>query len=215
VKQFSLKQDASQADWLIGQGIFFPSINGKALRDMRNPGTAYDDPQMGGQDPQPATMANYVNTSDDDGGVHLNSGIPNKAFADACVNVGGKSWEKVGLVWYKTNQSVRPDCNFQTWANTTVQIGSSISSVVADAIKTAWAGVGIVAGSPTPGPTDPTPPAPGPAAPNATQILAAVDGVFRQLATRVDPGMRGFIELGTLKVADAAVMRRLHSILGV
>src|SRR5262249_42131489 len=76
VKQYALKQDVTAGDWLIGNGLLAPSVNGKALRSMKDPGTAYDDPQLG-RDPQPAHYKNYVRTSEDNGGVHLNSGIPN------------------------------------------------------------------------------------------------------------------------------------------
>src|SRR5262249_39066736 len=46
VKQYSAnpKQTYDKADWLIGEGIFMPSVHGKALRSMSAPGTAYDDP---------------------------------------------------------------------------------------------------------------------------------------------------------------------------
>ena len=50
-----------------------------ALRSMKEPGTAYDDPALG-KDPQVGSMDDYVETTDDNGGVHLNSGIPNRAF---------------------------------------------------------------------------------------------------------------------------------------
>ena len=46
---------------------------------MKAPGTAYDDDVLG-KDPQPATMDDYVRTGRDNGGVHINSGIPNHAF---------------------------------------------------------------------------------------------------------------------------------------
>ena len=46
---------------------------------MKEPGTAYDDPILG-KDPQPAHMRDYVVTLEDNGGVHINSGIPNHAF---------------------------------------------------------------------------------------------------------------------------------------
>ena len=49
----------------------------RALRDMLNPGTAYNDPKLG-RDRQPADMAHYVKTGSDNGGVHTNSGIPNR-----------------------------------------------------------------------------------------------------------------------------------------
>ena len=68
VKQWSLGQTVDQADWLIGAGILAPGVKGRALRDMANPGTAYDDRNLG-KDPQPGHMKDYVETSDDNGGV--------------------------------------------------------------------------------------------------------------------------------------------------
>ncbi len=58
---------------------------------MKAPGTAYDDPQIG-HDPQPSTMDGYVQTTDDEGGVHINSGIPNHAFYLAATGIGGSTW---------------------------------------------------------------------------------------------------------------------------
>ena len=72
------RQTARTADWLIGEGLFTPAVQGKALRSMKAPGTAYSDPVLG-DDPQPDHMSKYVNTYDDNGGVHINSGIPNRA----------------------------------------------------------------------------------------------------------------------------------------
>ena len=99
IKQRHLGQDAADADWLVGEGIFLPGINGRALRSMSEPGTAYDDPQIG-KDPQVGSMADYVETTDDNGGVHLNSGIPNRAFVLAARAIGGESWSGAGRIWY-------------------------------------------------------------------------------------------------------------------
>ncbi len=85
VKQFKLEQTADQADWLIGADIVKPGFPGKALRSMTVPGTAWDG------DDQPSNMADYVNTMADNGGVHTNSGIPNKAFADLALKLGGQT----------------------------------------------------------------------------------------------------------------------------
>src|SRR5262249_6826367 len=101
VKQFALSQTVATADWLIGAGIFTPKVNGVALRSMKEPGTAYNDPVLG-KDPQPADMAHYVNTSSDNGGVHINSGIPNRAFYLTAVALGGNSWDRAGRIWYAT-----------------------------------------------------------------------------------------------------------------
>jgi hypothetical protein len=150
VKQRSLGQAAADADWLIGAGLFLPSVHGVALRSMKAPGTAYDDPQLG-KDPQPATMDGYVDTSDDNGGVHLNSGIPNHAFYLAATAIGGNAWEGAGRVWYDvlTAGQLPHDCDFATFAAATVaaagrRFGSGTAGQVA--VERAWAQVGITTG---------------------------------------------------------------------
>jgi Zn-dependent metalloprotease len=146
VKQYSAtpKQTAANADWLIGEGIFMPNIHGKALRSMKDPGTAYDDPTLG-KDPQPGTMAGYVNTDQDNGGVHINSGIPNHAFFLAATKLGGNSWDKAGPIWYAAlrDQALRPIANFADFANITVSNANRLFG--ADDAKTvheAWKQVG-------------------------------------------------------------------------
>ncbi len=99
LKQWLLGQTVDQADWLIGAGLFLPGVQARGLRDMANPGTAYDDPKLG-KDPQGASMDEYVDTQDDNGGVHLNSGIPNRAFHLAATAIGGHAWEGAGRIWY-------------------------------------------------------------------------------------------------------------------
>ncbi len=83
VKQWALRQTAEQADWLIGAEIFTPGIEADALRSLKAPGTAYDNEEFG-RDPQPDHMSSSCPLPDteegDWGGVHINSGIPNKAF---------------------------------------------------------------------------------------------------------------------------------------
>ncbi|MEV7525457.1 M4 family metallopeptidase [Streptomyces sp. NPDC091371] len=101
IKQYSLDQTAEEADWLIGAGLLGPNVTGVALRSMKAPGTAYDDDELG-KDPQPATMDDYVTTNRDNGGVHINSGIPNHAFYVAATELGGKAWERAGQIWYDT-----------------------------------------------------------------------------------------------------------------
>ena len=59
VKQFHLGQAAHEADWLIGDQLLTSKVNGKGLRSLAAPGTAYDDPVLG-KDPQPAHMRRFV-----------------------------------------------------------------------------------------------------------------------------------------------------------
>jgi Zn-dependent metalloprotease len=154
VKQRALGQTAAQADWLIGEGLLAARVKGKALRSMKEPGSAYDDPVLG-KDPQPAHMRNYVTTVSDNGGVHINSGIPNKAFCVTALNIGGNAWDKAGKIWYVTlRNKVRATTNFQEVANMTVVSAGELfgnNSVEQKAVRAGWAEVGIAAEA-VPGP---------------------------------------------------------------
>ncbi|GMA85648.1 hypothetical protein GCM10025868_08980 [Angustibacter aerolatus] len=151
VKQHLLGQSAASADWLIGEGLFTDAVQGVALRSMKAPGTAYDDPTLG-KDPQPASMADLVDTSDDNGGVHINSGIPNRAFYLAATAIGGNAWEGAGAVWYDTltGGSLEPDADFATFAAATVTAATARfgeGSPQAAAVADAWAQVGVLSSS--------------------------------------------------------------------
>jgi hypothetical protein len=147
-KQRSRSQTAEQADWLIGEGLFLPSVNARALRSMLEPGTAYDDPRIG-RDPQVGRMADFVTTTDDNGGVHINSGIPNRAFALAAVDLGGFSWERIGPVWYDalTGGEVSARADFAAFARATLSSAARVFPTdpeVARAIAAAWGAVGVL-----------------------------------------------------------------------
>lgn len=147
VKQWTLKQSADQADWLIGAEIFTPKLKADALRSMKAPGTAYDNPEMG-KDPQPDHMDRYVKKPDtqrgDWGGVHINSGIPNKAFYLTAVGIGGNAWEAPGHIWYEALLASNANTNFRQFAETTVLKAAQLySSKEAGAVSQAWARVGL------------------------------------------------------------------------
>ncbi len=112
VKQWSLQQTAEAADWLIGAEVFTPQIDADALRSMKAPGTAYDNPLFG-KDPQPDHIRKFQRLPDteagDFGGVHINSGIPNKAFYLAAINIGGHSLGSAGAYLVRGAQGVQPD----------------------------------------------------------------------------------------------------------
>lgn len=147
-EQHHLGQTADEATWLIGEGIFAPDVQGEALRSMKAPGTAYDDDVLG-KDPQPSHMRDYVETDDDNGGVHINSGIPNRAFYLVATALGGKAWERAGLVWYRTLTAgtLSPTADFTAFAAATLtaaaaEYGEESEEVAA--VRAAWAGVGVV-----------------------------------------------------------------------
>jgi hypothetical protein len=148
VKQRVLGQSVAEADWLIGEGIFRPSIHGRALRSMAQPGTAYDDPVLG-KDPQVGSMSDYVHTSSDNGGVHLNSGIPNRAFYLAATGLGGNSWEVAGPIWYAALTSgIDAHTDFARFAGATVEAARQVSAQAASVVASAWEQVGVQAAVP-------------------------------------------------------------------
>ena len=146
VKQHAKKQTAKQADWLIGEGLFTNKIKGVALRSMKAPGTAYDDPLIG-KDPQPDHMSKYVKTTQDNGGVHTNSGIPSKAFYNLAISLSGNAWTQAGRIWYVTlTEKMGPNTEFQEFAQMTYQVAGNLygnNGTEQQAVKAAWAGVGI------------------------------------------------------------------------
>lgn len=145
VKQYALKQTASEADWLIGAGLLtFPD---QALRSMKAPGTAYHNNLMG-DDPQPADMAHYVHTAQDNGGVHINSGIPNRAFYLVAAALGGNAWNKAGQIWYDTirDKSLRASASFSAFAGRTIANAGHRYGTLSDeqkAVVEAWRTVGV------------------------------------------------------------------------
>ncbi|MCX4545596.1 M4 family metallopeptidase [Streptomyces sp. NBC_01565] len=147
VKQFSRRQTAEEADWLIGAGIFTPAVHGQALRSMKAPGTAFNDPVLGGKDPQPDNMAGYVDDPLDHGGVHTNSGIPNHAFYLTAAAIGGFAWERAGQIWYDTLTSgeLSQNATFKEFARATLSATASRfgRGTEHEAVLKAWAHVGV------------------------------------------------------------------------
>ncbi len=150
VKQRAKNHTAEQADWLIGEGLFTSNVDAEGIRSMKAPGTAYDDPILG-RDPQPGHMDDYVETSSDYGGVHINSGIPNKAFYNVATEIGGYAWEKAGAIWYKTLcDELESSSDFQAAANATYKVAGELygkDSTEQRAVFNGWKAVGLIPGS--------------------------------------------------------------------
>ena len=149
VKQWHRKETAHAGDWLIGAGLLTSSVNAVALRSMKAPGTAYDDPALGGRDPQPAHMRDYVETAADEGGVHVNSGIPNHAFYLVATALGGHAWETAGHVWYETITAsrLRTNATFAQFAAATIVKAAAHGARFETVVRDAWHAVGV---APTP-----------------------------------------------------------------
>jgi len=148
VKQRVLGHSAADADWLIGEGIIAPALDGVALRSMKEPGTAHR------FDRQPASMEDFMDLPDDDnprndhGGVHINSGIPNRAFYLAATAIGGNAWEQAGRIWYVTlTENLGPNSSFQEAAEATVRVAGELfeeSGSEQNAVRGAWETVGVL-----------------------------------------------------------------------
>ena len=145
--QHKHNQQAKASDWLVGKEILAKGIKGDALRSMKSPGSAYNDPLLG-KDPQPKHMEQYVNTSRDNGGVHINSGIPNHAFFLLCMELGGYAWQVPGTIWYNALQELNnSSATFDEWAERTVQTAGKLhgaGSTEEKAVRNAWKGVGLL-----------------------------------------------------------------------
>ncbi|MCL2735571.1 MAG: M4 family metallopeptidase [Propionibacteriaceae bacterium] len=193
LKQRLLGQRVDQADWLIGANLFLPGVQARALRDMANPGTAYDDPRLG-KDPQSGAMDGYVTTRDDNGGVHINSGIPNRAFHLAAMAIGGFAWEGAGRVWYDalTGGLVKPDADFASFAAATVAAGGEY----ADRVAAAWEEVGV---TPTSGSTGDS---------NTPGDATASDHV----SVRRTGGFAGIPKTGVVDLASDVDADRVHEL---
>ena len=150
VKQYALKQTASKSDWLIGAGIFTNAVHGAAVRSMKAPGTAYDD-KLVGKDPQPALMKNYQAMTADNGGVHVNSGIPNHAFYLAATLLGGNAWTVAGRIWYDALTTLlKPKATFRDCALATAAAAAKRYGAKSEperAVVEAWKEVGIDLGA--------------------------------------------------------------------
>lgn len=156
IKQYNKdpKERATDADWLIGKGLFRDHVGARALRDMARPGEAYTDNAYVDGDPQPKDMEGYKdlpNTEHGDwGGVHINSGIPNRAFYLTATSVGDYSWEPAGRIWYAALgdpalKNVDTQNAFEVFANLTIKHAKTIGGTAAQtAVENAWKTVKVL-----------------------------------------------------------------------
>lgn len=92
-------------------------------------------------------MDDYVRTGRDNGGVHINSGIPNHAFYLVATALGGHAWERAGQIWYDvlTGGELSKQALFVDFATLTVKAtkdrfgqGDELTAVLK-----AWEQVGV------------------------------------------------------------------------
>jgi Zn-dependent metalloprotease len=137
-RQWEKGQDVKSADWLIGADIMGPVAKSRGftcLRDMANPAAAHC------LAPQPTQYSQITPGMDP----HDSSGPPNLAFCVACVALGGKSWEKIGQVWYHalTDFGPNPDMGMKDFAARTRQLAQKMAADVGSAVDAGWKKIGI------------------------------------------------------------------------
>ncbi len=135
-----------RTNWLTGETIGI----GGAIRDLSNPKSKG----------QPSHMKEFVNTQQDNGGVHINSGIPNNAAylmtmggsnPYSKVAVSGKiGWEKAEKLWYELETKYltsRSDFKAAATASVTAAQALKYSATDIAVIKCAWIAVGVSDGT--------------------------------------------------------------------
>lgn len=155
-----------KTNWLIGDDCindnFKKMVAAKkfghwsALRSMKEPGNAYSitKGEDKGKDPQPAHMRDYLNLREDqdNGGVHYNSGIPNKAFYLFASKVKGPAWEIPGQVWFQTIKDAKfgeierggeRTATFKQFRDATVAAVAQLYPAHQQSLVDAWKGVGL------------------------------------------------------------------------
>lgn len=145
VRQWKRKQTVRQADWMIGPDIMGPGVTAKCLR-IFTAAKAYENDPLLGDDPQPKHLKDKYTGPGDNGGVHINSGIPNHAFYLAAMTIGGRAWERTGRIWYKTLQALTQTSVFADAAAESVRIAAAEfgnGSVEERAVRKAWKDVGL------------------------------------------------------------------------
>lgn len=123
-------------DFLMGEDAYTPGKYGDALRSMSNP-NLYN---------QPDHMDDFQylpNTENGDyGGVHINSGIPNKAFYNTVTKIGKSKSENIyyrALTYYLTSTS-----DFKDTREALIQSAQDLYGTAdANVIKDAWEAVGV------------------------------------------------------------------------
>jgi Zn-dependent metalloprotease len=164
-------------NWTLGEEVVLsPPFPAPFLRSLSDPNMGFYDPNNPLQGiGQPDNISEYadlpLSRRADNGGVHINSGIPNHAAYLLSEAIGR---EKTEQIYYRTlTQYLTPDTDFYNAALASVRAAQDLyGQAEADAVRQAWAGVGldIGAGNNVPEAQTPTEPAPNAPAPPPEQI---------------------------------------------
>ncbi|MDC9589765.1 M4 family metallopeptidase [Xenorhabdus sp. XENO-10] len=148
VKQYFDNQKADESNWLLGEGLLGEKFNPDnkpdvALRTFIKPGTAFSGDEQVGHMDQYEELPFII----DNGGVHIYSGIPNRAFYLVAMELGGYTWEKAGKIWYETllDNRLSSDADFEDFAKLTVDNAKHLfDKKIAGIVSNGWEEVGVL-----------------------------------------------------------------------
>lgn len=140
-RQWQAKQTVDKADWLIGADIMGAAAKARGFNCLRNMAQPDDAAALA---PQPTHYSQVTPGMDP----HESSGPPNLAFTTACNTLGGKSWERVGQVWYAalTTSGAKPQMTMKQFAARTRALARSMFATepaVRQAVDQGWKLVGL------------------------------------------------------------------------
>jgi len=106
---------------------------------------SFENPKLSNP-PQPIRYRDYEDLPYDNGGVHHNSGIPNRAFHKAAIATNGPAWNGVGRVWFHamTDPKLHSNSKFADFAALTIAWADARYPHLKDAIVEGWKCVGVV-----------------------------------------------------------------------
>jgi Zn-dependent metalloprotease len=138
------KPEQGDERWLLARDVLTPAPTRKAGRDMKRPGTAWQEDPILGDDRQVGHMEDFYDGYDDNGGMHINSGIPNRAFVLAAEAIGGDPWVIPGKIWYRTLRQLPATARFADCKRLTVaEAQQSYGQSIAQLVDAAWNAVGV------------------------------------------------------------------------
>lgn len=140
-RQWEANQTVNSADWLIGHDIMGPTAQAKGYTCLRNMANPADKHCLA---PQPTKYSQITPGMDP----HYSSGPPNLAFCVACKTLGGKSWEKIGQIWYgaMTGFGPSPNMKMKVFADRTRKLAIQMfggTPAVAAAVDKGWKQIGL------------------------------------------------------------------------
>ncbi len=142
VKQWAAKETEKTANWLMGEICMMGKFQGKAIRSMKAPADVSVVLSA-----QPDNMSKIFKGTADNGGVHVNSGIPNKAFYLVSMDIGT---QKAAKLWFETLKTLKQTSKFAdlykalTKVTKTLVADKTLPATTQASVEKAFKAVGII-----------------------------------------------------------------------